>query len=179
MPKTKSPVSVASKPLDAVGDRILHPEAELLPIAGVDYGVLESLLGYSLRRAQNALYLDFYRATAAFDISPQRYAALVIIGANADIHQGLLAEAMGIDRSGALRLIDWLAGRGYVERRGNLADARRWGLHLSPAGAVTLAAMTEAVQQHDGALAARVAAGSEGTALKTLLDRFVETFEAR
>ena len=150
----------------------------MLPVAGVDYGVLDSLLGYSLRRAQNALYLDFDRATSAFDISPQRYAALVIIGANADIHQGLLAEAMGIDRSGALRLIDWLAGRNYVERRGNLADARRWGLHLSPAGAETLAAMTEAVLQHDGALAARVAAGSEGAALKTLLDQFVETFKA-
>ena len=47
------------------------PEGLLLPVPGLRYGVLDELLGYALRRAQNALYLDFYRATAGLDVSPQ------------------------------------------------------------------------------------------------------------
>ncbi|MFN3305521.1 MAG: MarR family transcriptional regulator, partial [Roseateles sp.] len=34
-------------------------QAELRPLPGLAYGVLDELLGYALRRAQNALYLHF------------------------------------------------------------------------------------------------------------------------
>ena len=72
------------------------PEGLMLPVPGVDYGPLDGLLGYALRRAQNALYLDFYRATAAWDVSPQRFAALVLIARNPGLRQGLLAQAQAL-----------------------------------------------------------------------------------
>ncbi|PTT75360.1 MarR family transcriptional regulator [Pelomonas sp. HMWF004] len=140
----------------------------MLPVPGVDYGVLDSLLGYTLRRAQNALYLDFFRATAAWDVSPQRFAALVFIARNPGLRQGLLAQAMGLHRSGALRLTDWLTDKGWAERRDAPGDARAWGLHLTPAGKRRLVQLEAAVAAHDRALLA--ALGDQGATLKASLE---------
>jgi len=145
------------------------PEGLMLPVPGVDYGPLDGLLGYALRRAQNALYLDFYRATVEWDISPQRYAALMLISRNPGLRQGLLAQAMGLHRSGALRLTDWLTAQGWAERRDAPDDARAWGLYLTPAGRRRLAKLDAAVAEHDRQLLA--ALGEHGTALKAGLER--------
>lgn len=144
------------------------PEAPLLPVPGLDYGVLDDLLGYALRRAQNALYLDFYRATAELDVSPQRFAALVLVGRNPGMRQGLLAQAMGLHRSGALRLTDWLTGRGWVERRDDVEDARSWGLHLTATGKRKLGVLERRVRAHDEGLMA--AMGEQGARLKNDLE---------
>ena len=138
-------------------------------LPGLRYGVLDDLLGYALRRAQNALYLDFHAETAAFDISPQRFAAVVLIGENPGLKQGVLAEAMGIDRSGALRLVGWLNERGLAGRARIAGDGRAWGLRLSERGEHIRTALTEVVQRHDRRMMARV--GPEATQLKALLER--------
>ncbi|TDP71490.1 MarR family winged helix-turn-helix transcriptional regulator [Roseateles toxinivorans] len=144
------------------------PDAPLLPVAGLAYGVLDDLLGYALRRAQNALYLDFFRATEAFDVSPQRFAALVLVAENPGLRQGLLAQAMGLHRSGALRLTNWLAQRGWVERRDDPVDARSWGLHLTASGLAQVKALTAVVRAHDAALSQ--ALGKQATGLKQTLE---------
>jgi DNA-binding MarR family transcriptional regulator len=143
-------------------------EGSMQRVPGLDYGVLDALMGYALRRAQNALYLDFYAATEDFGLSPQRFAALVLIDRNPGIRQGVLAQAMGIDRSGALRLVDWLEARHLAAREPSNEDARVWGLHLTTPGRRTLAAMQKTVLQHDRALIA--ALGKTGAQLKPLLD---------
>lgn len=145
------------------------PEGLMLPVPGVDYGVLDGLLGYALRRAQNALYLDFYRATAEWDVSPQRFAALVLIARNPGLRQGLLGQAMGLHRSGALRLTDWLTAQGWAERRDAPGDARAWGLHLTTSGRRRLVKLEAAVAAHDRNLVA--ALGEQGAALKAGLER--------
>ena len=153
------------------------PEAPLLPVPGLDYGVLDDLLGYALRRAQNALYLDFYRATSALDVSPQRFAALVLVGRNPGMRQGLLAQAMGLHRSGALRLTDWLTGRGWVERRDDAEDARRWGLFLTTAGKRQLAVLERRVRTHDERLMSEL--GERAARLKADLERLAEIASAQ
>ncbi|MDH0865734.1 MarR family transcriptional regulator [Mitsuaria sp. GD03876] len=166
MTRTKTPAPAAEP-----------PEAPLLPVPGLDYGVLDALLGYALRRAQNALYLDFYRATAGSDVSPQRFAALVLVGRNPGMRQGLLAQAMGLHRSGALRLTDWLTGRGWVERRDDAEDARSWGLFLTAAGKRRLTALERQVRAHDQALMAGL--GERAAALKADLERLAAVAAAR
>jgi DNA-binding MarR family transcriptional regulator len=158
-----------SKPSNAVPD---PPEAPLLPVPGLDYGVLDDLLGYALRRAQNALYLDFYRATAELDVSPQRFAALVLVGRNPGMRQGLLAQAMGLHRSGALRLTDWLTDRGWMERRDDAEDARRWGLFLTAAGKRQLTVLERRVRVHDARLMSGL--GERAARLKADLERLAE-----
>ena len=145
-------------------------QGPLQPVPGLDYGVLDTLMGYALRRAQNALYLHFQRSLGAqADVSPQRFAALVLVGANPGLRQGVLSEAMGLHRSGGVRLTDWMHAQGWVRREADPADARTWALYLTPAGEAALAALSATVQQHDAALLA--ALGPTGAPLVPLLQR--------
>ncbi|OWQ86140.1 hypothetical protein CDN98_15000 [Roseateles terrae] len=164
-----SAASTAKRPSSDAGSA---PEAPLVRVPGLDYGLLDNLLGYALRRAQNALYLDFHRATAKAQISPQRFAALVLVGRNPGMRQGVLAEAMGLHRSGALRLTDWLTDRGWVERRDDEADGRRWGLYLTAQGRRRLTTLEQQVQAHDQALID--ALGDQAPALRAALETLAE-----
>lgn len=157
----------------------LTPEVSspMQPVPGLDYGVLDTLMGYALRRAQNALYLDFYAATQGFGLSPQRFAALVLIDRNPGIRQGLLGQAMGIGRSTALRLVDWLESSNLAVRQPTAQDARSWGLHMTAAGRRILADMTRAVQAHDHALVASL--GKQGAQLKPLLEALASASSCR
>jgi DNA-binding MarR family transcriptional regulator len=103
-------------------------------ISGLDYDVLDELLGYRLRRAQLAMFIAFDEATRGLDITPPRFTALVIIGANPGIRQTVLGNVLGIARSGAMLLTDWFEARGLVERRHLPSDGRAWGLHLTRKG---------------------------------------------
>ncbi len=114
-----------------------HRPRALAPIrrvAGLDYDVLDELLGYSLRRAQVAMFLSFHEATRGMEITPPRFTALVVVGANPDISQSTLGEVLGIARSGAMQLADWMTSRGLLERRRRPDDGRAWGLHLTRRG---------------------------------------------
>lgn len=103
-------------------------------VPGLDYDVLDELLGYSLRRAQVAMFVAFHEATRGMDITPPRFTALVIVGANPGISQTVLGTVLGIARSGAMLLTDWFEARGLVERRRPPGDSRAWGLHLTAKG---------------------------------------------
>ncbi|MDA8110521.1 MAG: MarR family winged helix-turn-helix transcriptional regulator [Betaproteobacteria bacterium] len=145
-----------------------HRPRALAPIprvAGLDYDVLDELLGYSLRRAQVALFLAFHEATRGMEITPPRFTALVVIGANPDISQSTLGEVLGIARSGAMLLTDWMVARGLVERRRRPDDRRAWGLHLTRRGERFVARMKRRVRAAD----ARRAAALNARELRELL----------
>ena len=103
-------------------------------VQGLDYGVLDQLLGYALRRAQVKMFIAFHEATRGLDITPPRFTALVIVGSNPGLSQSDLGKVLGIARSGAMLMTDWLEERGLVERRRRQGDGRAWGLHLTRKG---------------------------------------------
>ncbi len=160
-PQSRRARAAAARAADA-------PEGSLQPLPGLRYGVLDQLMGYALRRAQNALYLDFQRAVGD-DVSPQRFAALVLVVGNPGLRQGLLAEAMGLHRSGGMRLVDWLHAQGWVLREADPQDRRSWLLHPTPRGRAALEALSARVRAHDAALVASLGPGGE--TLHPLLER--------
>ena len=123
--------------------------APITRVAGLDYGVLDELLGYALRRAQVGMFLAFHAATRGQNITPPRFTALVIVAANPGIGQSALGQVLGIARSGAMMLTDWMEERGLVERRRRPNDGRSWGVHLTPKGLKLLAAMKRRVAAED------------------------------
>ena len=137
-------------------------------VPGVDYGVLDELLGYSLRRAQVALYLAFHAATRGRHITPPRFTALVIVGANPGISQSTLGAVLGIARSGAMLLTNWMVGRGLVERRRRADDGRAWGLHLTRRGTQALDRMKAAVLAEDRRRASKLSAAERRELLRLL-----------
>lgn len=118
-------------------------------VPGIDYGVLDGLVGYSVRRAQLAIYEDFIATLAPWKVTPPRFSALVVISRNPGLKLSLLAQILGIARSGGVLLVDALQELGYVERLASESDRRAWGLVLTAAGRRDLKAITAAVAAHD------------------------------
>lgn len=148
-----------------------HRPRTLAPIARVaelDYDVLDSLLGYALRRAQVGMFLAFHAATRGQDITPPRFTALVIVGANPGIGQSALGQVLGIARSGAMMLTDWMEARGLAVRRRRPNDGRSWGVHLTPRGEKLLGAMKRDVVAEDQRRAAVLSAAERRELLRLL-----------
>ena len=114
-------------------------------VGGLDYDVLDALLGFAIRRAQLAIQGSFTDATRGMDTTPPRFTALVVIGANPGLSQTVLGKVLGIARSGAMQLTDWFEARALVERRQSPKDARAWGLHLTAKGEKLTARLKERV----------------------------------
>jgi DNA-binding MarR family transcriptional regulator len=146
-----------------------HRPRALAPIArvpGLDYDVLDRLLGYALRRAQVGMFLAFHAATRGQDITPPRFTALVIVAANPGIGQSALGQVLGIARSGAMILTDWMEDRGLAERRRN--DGRSWGVHLTRKGEKLLADMKRQVAIEDRRRSAVLSAAERRELLRLL-----------
>lgn len=116
---------------------------------GIQYGALDDLVGYALRRAQIVIYEDFLNALAPWDITPQRFSSLTLIAANAHLKLTDLARLLGVARSGAVQIVNQLQALGYVERQEAERDRRAYSLAVTPAGRAALADITLAVQTHD------------------------------
>jgi len=145
--------------------RVLAP---IRHVTGLDYDVLDDLLGYSLRRAQVAMFMAFHEATRGMAITPPRFTALVVIGANPGLSQTVLGNVLGIARSGAMLLADWFEAQGLVERRHRPDDGRAWGLYLTRRGDSLVERVKRRVVAHDRKRAA-VLSGSERRELQRLL----------
>lgn len=139
-------------------------------VPNVDYGVLDNLIGYALRRAQIRIYEDFVLSLAQWQITPPRFSALVIISRNPHLKLTELAHILGIARSGAVLLVDALEEMKLVARRPAPGDRRAYSLVLTPAGRRTLEAATQAVVAHD-AHAGSALTETEQATLKSLLAR--------
>ena len=139
-------------------------------VPGIDYGVLDSLVGYGVRRAQIAIYNDFLPALEAWNITPPRFSAMVIIHHNKGLKLTELAQVLGIARSGVVALADTLSEMGYVERLEVPGDRRAYGLALTALGRKDLRQIEQAVLKQDQRAAHRLTA-EERQQLLTLLDK--------
>ncbi len=123
--------------------------------AGLTYGLLPQVLGYHLRRTQVAIFRHFARTVAAqTGITPGLLGMLQVIAANPGLAQSRLAEAMEVDRSTIVKVVDQLQARGLIVREPSPSDKRSWGLRLTPAGAVELPRMQRLMQAHEDEFAA-------------------------
>ncbi|MBF6991797.1 MarR family winged helix-turn-helix transcriptional regulator [Cupriavidus sp. IK-TO18] len=152
-------------PDPAVADAGFDPH-----VPNIDYGVLDSLIGYAIRRAQIRIYEDFVLSLSQWQITPPRFSALVIISRNPHLKLTELARILGIARSGAVLLVDALEEMNLVARRPAAGDRRAYSLVLTPSGRKTLDAATRAVVEHDAHVGSALSDSDQAT-LKSLLSR--------
>jgi len=134
----------------------------------LDHGPLPGLVGYTLRRAQLAVFQAFRQAMAPWDVTPGQYGVLVLIGENQGLSQSDLGAALGIDRSTMVAVIDRLEERGLVVRAPSPRDRRSYALELSAEGRRTLAEASRAVEEHEAAVTAGLSAAEKATLLELL-----------
>lgn len=135
---------------------------------GIEYGVLENLVGYAIRRAQIRIYQDFLDAMAERAITPPRFSAMTIIHGNSGMKLTELSRAMGIARSGAVEVVNSLEKLGYVARTDSATDRRAFALVLTESGNLALQEITVAIQAHDERISRRLSP-NEQVELRRLL----------
>jgi len=136
----------------------------------VNFGLLDELTGYAIKRAHERVFEAFMAATPDPHVTPPRYAALMIIASNGDLTQTDLAESLGIARSGAAAMVKALQDLGYVSQAAADGDRRAVSLALTPAGRIALDAVTTEIRKNDAALTASFAPDELKTFL-ALLER--------
>jgi DNA-binding MarR family transcriptional regulator len=137
-------------------------------VPGIDYGVLDNLVGYGVRRAQLMIYDDFIRALSRWEITPPRFSALTVIANNPGLKLTDLSNILAIARSGSVLLINALEQNGLVERRSSPTDRRAYGLHLTKRGKATLDEISRAVIEHDARISAPLQPEERATLLRLL-----------
>jgi DNA-binding MarR family transcriptional regulator len=135
----------------------------------IDFGPLDGLVGYQLRRAFLRSNQLFAGLAGKAGLQPGQYGVLKLIGLNPGRSQSDIAMAAGLDRSSLTQVLDQLAKRGLVERRPG-PDRRTLSLHLTGAGENTLQEASDSVAEHEQAIRGELS-DAEARTLVELLKR--------
>jgi DNA-binding MarR family transcriptional regulator len=131
--------------------------AERLPGSlpeSIDLGHLPDLVGYALRQAQLAVFRDFLRAFAKFNIRPVQYGILTVIEQNPGLKQQQVCHAIGIRRANFVTLLDDLEHRGLARRGPSAHDQRARALYLTENGGALMRELRKVNQAHEKKIAA-------------------------
>ena len=126
----------------------------------VDLDVLDDVVGYLLRRAQVAVFQDFFATFAKVNIRPAQFSVLVVIDRNPGLKQTQIADALGIKRTNFVTLFNTLERRGLAERRTADQDRRSSALYLTESGKALVKKLRRMAETHDRRVSARL--GEEG-----------------
>jgi MarR family transcriptional regulator for hemolysin len=81
------------------------------------------------------------------DIERNFYALLIIEGGRGKITQQDLAEMLESDKVSVVRIIDYLSGKGYVQRVKDSSDRRKYGLILTPKAEKEIPQIKKAIEE--------------------------------
>jgi DNA-binding MarR family transcriptional regulator len=121
--------------------------------SGKNLGILPTLIGYNLRRAQVAVFQDLMSALGDLELTPGLFGVLQIIKNNAGLKQTDLANALHVDRSTVVGVIDKLEKRGLVNRAAAPRDRRSYALYLTDVGEDMLTQAESRVLGHEQRIA--------------------------
>lgn len=136
----------------------------------LSYGILPDLIGYRVRIAQVAIFRDFCARVGDAEITPTLFGVLVLVDANPGMMQTQLANAIQLDRSSVVSILDKLEASKVLERVRSPDNRRSNALHLTDKGRQWLAQLLPEVRAHEQRLASRLGP-EELITLRDLLDR--------
>ncbi|PYF84176.1 MULTISPECIES: MarR family winged helix-turn-helix transcriptional regulator [Marinomonas] len=135
----------------------------------VDFGILNNLVGYRLRRAQMNFFTKFSEVCSDLGISPGLFAIAAIVERNPGLTQTAVAQALGNDRSAMVAAVDKLEKMDIIERRPAINDRRSYALFMTPHGEEFFLKISQRVMEHEQAMASRLDGENElDWLLKTL-----------
>jgi len=123
--------------------------------ARVDLGVLPKLLGYNLRRANQASWRTYVSFIGEGKIRPGLFSLMCLVRANPGIAQIELGTHLGVDKASIVALLDRLERAGLIQRRRSARDRRRQGISLTESGTRELDSLMGQVRQLERHMASR------------------------
>lgn len=101
----------------------------------------DSSFAYLMQDVTRHMRTHFDRRATRFGLTRAQWRALKTIWRNEGLSQADLADRLDMEPIPVGRVIDRLQNAGYVERRADPADRRRWRLHLTPKAEAVIAEM--------------------------------------
>ena len=92
----------------------------------------ENSFFYLLHDATRQIRKHFDRRATRFELTRAQWRALKATGRHEGLSQTELADYLDMEPIPVGRVIDRLEKTGYIERRADPGDRRRWRLHLTP-----------------------------------------------
>lgn len=139
----------------------------------IDYSLLNSLVGYRLRRAQLAYFENFTATCAEEGITPGLFGILAIVLNNPGLTQTAVAQAIHTDRSAMVAAVDKLEKMSLIERRPSERDRRSYALYLTKEGERFTKTLHKKVLSHEAHFEAVMKPGEKEQMLD-LLTRIIE-----
>lgn len=138
---------------------------------------LAGYIGYNLKRVLSLVQADLAQVLGGLELRAVSFSALAIVVRNPGINQTQLAEALKIERSNLVQLIDELSGRALLARTPVAGDRRRYALMPTTAGKALHAKADAAVVAHEAWVFSMLDA-EEKAKLLTLLRKIRDEFPA-
>ena len=132
---------------------------------------LSKFIGYAMKRALSIVQADFARTLAEYDLRAVSFSALSIIVGEPGLTQTQLADALQIERSNLVTIIDELAGRNLIIRAPVAQDRRRHALMPTTAGKQLAAVAKASAIEHEQRLFACLT-DAERAELQRILQKF-------
>jgi DNA-binding MarR family transcriptional regulator len=132
---------------------------------------LSGFIGYGMKRALSIVQADFTRTLSQYGLRAVSFSALSIIVGEPGLTQTQLADALQIERSNLVTIIDELAGRDLIIRAPVAEDRRRHALMPTHAGTELAAVAQASVKAHEERLFGCLTEG-ERKELQRILRKF-------
>jgi DNA-binding MarR family transcriptional regulator len=141
------------------------------PPDSINPSTLDGSMGFALRKAYQYAAVEVAKVLELFDLRPQDYAVMDIIGANPGRTQVAISAAYGIQTTNFVALITKLEHRHLVERRKVVNNRRAFALHLTSQGEEMLREVEAAHALHEERMRSRL-----GEARSRLLIELLHAF---
>lgn len=139
------------------------PDDSRLSSSAIDHQV-----SYKLRLAQIVAYRAFEGQVKGFGAAPRYLGLLWLIRENPGQPQSRLAEAVALQRSSLVTILDRLEADGMVERRAVSGDRRMKQVWLTETGVRALDALIPQAEAHEAALTAGLSEQERAIFLRAL-----------
>ncbi len=104
----------------------------------MDYSYLPELVGHLLGLAHVSITQLCTEVMEPLQLTPKQFVAMEFISKNPCISQKNIAENIGTAPAVMVGILDYLAGRGLLERKRSPSDRREFHVQLTPQGTAML-----------------------------------------
>nr|WP_281351174.1 MarR family winged helix-turn-helix transcriptional regulator [Pseudochelatococcus lubricantis] len=136
----------------------------------IDYGLLDSFIGFHLRLANDRTYENFIDRLGADSLRPGCFTILTLIANNPGITQIMISRVAGRDKSSVAKILRYMEDEGLIRRVRLDDDRRAYASYVTEAGAELNARLAEKARIQSAHLRSILGPEREAALLRTLKD---------